>query len=226
MMILIHRRQRTNGVGPETADTLRQKPHDIAACEDLRIRFVQAAFAHPADAWTWWRVWRLLVDDPWYQSQLEARACWVVVASGSSLQWVEDVTQDAILILARNLRRTPHLGADPLRVNEHFTAWMRGMMTRHCSEALRRIHRLHLRDVPSACHEIIVDHRQFVEERIDLSLAVDTLPDFQRAVVSLRLKGLSAIDIADALQIHPKRVTRACHQAVQSLQKKLSCVAK
>ena len=166
---------------------------DNGACE-LRIAFVEIILREPA----WLEVWRLLINDDWYRAQLRRCAEQVVRSGGAPQAWVDDVEQDAVLLLARQLQRTVDLSYDLDRSPDQFGGWIRTIMFRQCREAMRGMRRRHgghqtLQDDQNGATELSMD------AQIDLRLAIDGLQDQERAILHLDSSGLSIAQIASRL---------------------------
>jgi hypothetical protein len=91
----------------------------------------------------WENIWRVIVSDPWYQHKLTVCAAKCLSRHGKSGDWLEDVKQEAMLLLARQLAVSPDLHVDIQRAEEHFDPWMRQIIYHHCQEAVRYLGRLY-----------------------------------------------------------------------------------
>ena len=112
--------------------------------EDLRSRFLDyAETAGSAGGADWRQGWQLVVLDPWYQDQLARFACKLLGHQQPQRQWLEEVQQEAMTLLARKFQSAPDLHVDPQRAERQFGAWMRTIIYRTCQEALRRLRRLY-----------------------------------------------------------------------------------
>lgn len=172
---------------------------ESASWQELKDRFLQLLDSQ-TPAVDWRLVWRLLVEHPWYQSQLDYCATWVLRSGKAPHQWLDDLRQDAILLLARTLRQRPDLGIDRCRANDKFAPWLRTIIVRDCREALRRMRRLHRRETALPQQPPTVDRRQQLDVQIDLSMAIDALANPDRTLVSMYLHGYSVKEIARRLQ--------------------------
>lgn len=178
------------------------------ACADLRDRFLAAVADSPDHSEGRLVLWRLIIEHPWYRAELASAARLAVGRVGRPSAWREDVEQEAMLLLAKKLRRTPGLGLDPRRARDSFGGWLGRVIRNDCRMAVRRLRRLDRggplpEDLPARCR------RAERERRIDLSLAIEELPDTLRTVLLLSLKGFPLTEIAERLGLSYWQVWRA-----------------
>ncbi len=183
---------------------------------DLRDKFL-AALGDDLPEGEWLVLWRLFVEHPWYQEQLDLLAGCLVRRLGGVRPAIEDVKQDAILVLARKLRSTPDLHIDRDRAQHHFAGWMATIIRSDCLEALRR-----LRKPQPLSNDVVNEDRSpdrsvDLEARIDLSMLLDQLPDPQRTIVILHHKGWQISEIADELKFSYWKVRRLLQDAFRIL---------
>jgi RNA polymerase sigma factor (sigma-70 family) len=181
----------------------------------LQVSFLELINPGPAD---WRAVWGLMVEDAWYQDQLAACAYKMskrCIARGES---ADDLRQEAMTLLGRQLRRSPDLHADPRRIDVHFEPWVRSIIFRHCLEALRRLLRTR-RQVMSLPEGIdLIDPRTLTRsEWADISLIVEDMPKPMRTVFQLWLGGLKCKEIAQQLGKEHSGICRECRAAIRIL---------
>ncbi|MGH7193515.1 MAG: sigma factor, partial [Candidatus Saccharimonadales bacterium] len=82
--------------------------------------------------------WRLFIEDPWYQQELHRAAGWLARRARLPHCQAEDLSQEAMLILRSRLTRKPDLRLNRALAADHFEAWLRRVIRRHCLDALRR----------------------------------------------------------------------------------------
>lgn len=81
-------------------------------------------------------VWHLLLDDKWFRDELTHRAAITLRAMKLPVDWQEDVAQDALLILLREIGHTTNLHFDARRIDK-FDAWLGTILSHACHEAAR-----------------------------------------------------------------------------------------
>jgi RNA polymerase sigma factor (sigma-70 family) len=136
---------------------------------------------------------------PWYQRELNSAAHHTVVKTRGRRELIADVRQDALLLLARELRRHRDLGFDRSRPRDGFPGWIRTIISRHCREALRRLRRQTDRRREAGGEPHAADPTESMTSRLDLQAAIQALGPRERAVVSLSMQGRSIADIASEL---------------------------
>ena len=144
---------------------------------------------------SWLEIWRLFTQNDWYQSQVRYCAKVALKDSGDPQAWLDDITQDAVLLFSRQLRRSADLGYDTDRSEANFPSWLRTILIRLYKEALRGMRRQHTREQNRADFAQEV-YRVSQDEKIDLRLAIDRLPPFEKYILHLILDGLSMQEIA------------------------------
>lgn len=161
-------------------------------------------------------VWRLIVGHPWYQDQLR-RVARRLTRGQSSAILSEDVEHEAILYLARSLKRSPNLRFNPHQTDEQFSRWMRRIILRDCQQALRRLRRG--RDMESLTDQPSEDQASCLEElRSDLSSSLELLPSPERFIVEQYLLGQPFEETAEQLAVSITTVHRRFRRGLSLLQ--------
>ena len=136
--------------------------------------------------------------------------------SGDSAEAARDVVQETWIGAIRGLRR--------LRDPAQFPAWIYGIATRKCADAIRtntRRRRLDAGVADGEADRSTTDVRS--EQRIDLATAIRGLPPIHRAAVHLFYREeLSVEEIASALGIPVGTVKSRLHHAREALKKQLA----
>lgn len=101
----------------------------------LRQQYQELLDRPPVDAAA---VWRLFVEDPWYQHELRRAARWIARHARPPYCEADDLCHDAMLLLRSRLTRKPDLRLNRALAADHFGAWLRRVIRRHCLDALRR----------------------------------------------------------------------------------------
>lgn len=196
---------------------------DSSSWQDLRDRYLEALSRPSADRpGRWLEIWRLFIEHPWYQQELQSCARAVLRSGGAPSEWQKDVEHDAMLLLVRKLRKRPDLGIDPVRAQKHFRGWMGTIITRDCRDALRRLRRLYSPSADVPKQQPAADRGPQCEARVELSLAVEQLDDPERAVLLLYANGLTIRRIAAELDLGYWRTYRAFRTGLEQLRRLLA----
>ena len=159
----------------------------------------------------------MAVNHPCYQGELDRRAKRVLYRSGAPLQWLADIKQEALLIFAGNLQRRMAIKDRPLRVDGHFVAWLRCVITRDCRQALRRMSR----QFGPKDRTAVAQRRAFdwpaIEDQLDLQAAIERLTEPARTVIVLRRSGFAVSEIAGQLQLSKRTTYRLLAQGLRHL---------
>ena len=134
--------------------------------------------------------------------------------SMESAETARDVVQETWVGVIR--------GLSGLRDPAQFPAWIYGIATRKCADAIRTSVRRRRLDA----HSVVVDASPAaavsVEHRIDMAAGIRRLPPKQRATVHLFYgEDLTVEEIASALRIPVGTVKSRLHQARQALKRNL-----
>ena len=134
--------------------------------------------------------------------------------SSESAEMARDVVQETWIGAIRGL----HGLRDPAQ----FPAWIYGIATRKCADAIRSNVRRRRRDAPSDALDVTPEASVSVEHRIDMASGIALLPPKQRATVHLFYgQDLTVEEIATALGIPTGTVKSRLHQARQALKRHL-----
>lgn len=168
----------------------------------------------------WHRVWRLFIEHPWYQEELQQAARRVVRQARASAQWAEDIEQDAMLLLGQHLRHAVDLHVNRALAQEHFAGWLGRIITRDCSKALRAMRRAQRRaGHQQATVESAPARSLPMDEIIDLSLAISKLSADCRRVLFLRLRGWGIAEISRRLRMSQTQVHRVLQRGLAQLKR-------
>jgi RNA polymerase sigma factor (sigma-70 family) len=179
--------------------------------EDLRDRFFGVLDQTVAEGKPLWHdVWRLFIEHPWYQAELHRAAVRTLRHARLHHQWIDDVTQQAMILLARDLRRSADLHLDRAAAEEHFAGWLGTIIRRHCQQAARSMRRAPRRAGFQLPAVLAAASRQFPTDLIlDLALAIRKLPAESRRALVLRLGGYRISEISHRLHTSQAAVQRA-----------------
>jgi RNA polymerase sigma-70 factor (ECF subfamily) len=142
----------------------------------------------------------------------------VLGGSGEAAEMARDVVQETWVGAIRGLRR--------LRDPAQFPAWIYGIATRKCADAIRANTRRRRLDARAAAGDAGHEASLALEHRIDLATATRGLPPLHRAVVHLFYReDLSVEEIASILRIPAGTVKSRLHHAREALRRQLGGAA-
>lgn len=171
----------------------------------------------------WIEVWHMVASNGLYKLELERCARLAIARVNGPQDWEGDVRHDALLILARRLKTSIDLGYDRSRPESHFDRWIRRIMMRHCQEAVRRMRRP-LREgwrLDGNGESVPASGSDYIELRIDVSLAIERIADPARTILLLYGYGFSITEIAERLQMTYSQVQYARRKGLNRLKAQL-----
>jgi RNA polymerase sigma factor (sigma-70 family) len=189
----------------------------IPAWRSLRERYL-AALALGAD---WLDLWRLFLEDAWFQGELQSIAEGLVRRERGAAISVDDVMQDAQLILARELQHCPDLHLDPQRSDSEFRGWLATIIRHDCQQALRHLRRPQVATSDAINDDAVPGKESNLAARIDLSLSLDRLPEPQRTIVTLHTKGWEISETAAELELSYWKVRRLLNEGLRQMAEQL-----
>jgi RNA polymerase sigma-70 factor (ECF subfamily) len=138
----------------------------------------------------------------------------VLGGSADAAETARDVVQETWIGAIRGLRG--------LRDPAQFPAWIYGIATRKCADAIRAKRRRKRLDTESTVSGSRQDPGRAPEHQIDLATAIRGLPPMHRAVVHLFYREeMSVEEIASILQIPAGTVKSRLHHAREALRRQL-----
>ena len=197
--------------------------HEATEWRLLADRFAELVASDSHDRAPWHEVWQLLIGAPCFQYELQERASGFVRGLRLPPDWVGDVVQDVILILARQLRASGDLHVDRQRLPDGFATWMRSIIRRTCLEALRTPRRQRQRVVRLPEEDAFLERDSIAmrDERLDLRLAVEELAEPRRTMLLLYDKKVPLAEIATCLGLSTAAVNREVKQGIVDLKEML-----
>jgi RNA polymerase sigma-70 factor (ECF subfamily) len=144
----------------------------------------------------------------------------VLGGSGDAVETARDVVQDTWVGVIHGLRG--------LRDPAQFPAWIYGIATRKCADAIRVNTRRRRLDASMSAGEAGEPMASLTssEQQIDLANAIRGLPPIHRAAIHLfYLEDLSLEEIASVLGIPPGTVKSRLHHAREALKRQLGATA-
>lgn len=116
----------------------------------------------------------------------------------------EEAVQESLIILYRRLPALRSLGA--------FTGWLLQIVRRECQKLARKMFHQHI-PLDEAIEEKYLTTRTDVELRIDIAMAIQSLPDIYRETIVLRdFEELTVREIAHRLGLSPETVKTRIHR--------------
>jgi RNA polymerase sigma factor (sigma-70 family) len=167
------------------------------------------------------KLWRLFVEHPWFERELQVCARHALKVSSSPAQCLDDVQQDARMFLGRTLRRWPDLHMRLPITAGAFAGLLRTVISHDCQRSIRRMRHLYppiaeLQDEDIAASA--ADLRQVRETLADVSMAMERLPTLERRVLTLFSYGYKTAEIAEELGLSMTTAHRVKHRAFRLLQ--------
>ncbi len=178
--------------------------------EGLRGRYLAALERSPRASW--FEIWRLFLEDPWYQAELAKHARSVIRTTSGSPEWLEDVQHEAALILAAKLQKKPSLGLDSRGMAEKFPATIGTIARNQCRQALKRLRRIYrsgARLLEESDPAVAIGLDELERRSLELSAAIDELPEPLCSVLRLSQLGFDIRTIAERLDISYWQAYRA-----------------
>jgi len=137
-----------------------------------------------------------------------------VLGGPDSAEAARDVVQETWIGAMRGLRG--------LRDPAQFPAWIYGIATRKCADAIRVNTRGRRLDQQTAAESRRPTENLISEQQIDLATAIRGLPPIHRAVVHLFYReGMSVEEIASVLGIPAGTIKSRLHHARQALKRQM-----
>ena len=137
-----------------------------------------------------------------------------VLGGSDSAEAARDVVQETWIGAIRGLRG--------LRDPAQFPAWIYGIATRKCADAIRAKRRGRRLDQQTAAESCRPVENLTSERHIDLATAIRGLPPIHRAVVHLfYVEGMSVEEIASVLGIPAGTIKSRLHHARDALKRQL-----
>src|SRR4029453_6682830 len=189
-------------VVPQRAATGRKAMNTSEPWEGLRRRYVMALDRSPRSSW--FEIWRLFLEDPWYQAEVIKHARSVLRATSGSAEWLEDVQHETALILAAKLQKKPSLGLDSKGLGDKFPASIGTMARNQCRQALKRLRRIYrskARTLDEANSPASLGVGERESRSLELSAVIDELPEPLCSVLRLAQLGYDVRTISDRLGI-------------------------
>lgn len=169
--------------------------------EDLRTTFIDVV----QRSTTWRDVWHFLSEHDFYKRQLRSCVRRTMRETGVPMDWLDDIEQEAISLLSRQLQSRRDLHYQPTRPPAEFSRWMRTILFNQSREAIRKIRRKLGRELPLDVDALDGRVEQIAEE-IDVRNAYDQLDEETRAIMTLHYSGFTLREIANQSGVSYDRV--------------------
>ena len=170
--------------------------------EPLKDRFLAWLQSHacsPGSPASVSEVWEMFVTDPWFVRRLRIKSRIAVAAGQLGEECVDDVFQEVVLLLRRQIEHTPDLHVNLEVIDRTFPAWISTRMAHACRDVVAQWKILDQLE-PEAQRELLdLRRRRDVDAQIDFGAALLKLPVKTRAVLELYAKGLSLSEVAEQI---------------------------
>jgi RNA polymerase sigma factor (sigma-70 family) len=189
-----------------------------ATCEsqDCAMERLKGLFLNPDPNWA--GTWRTLLEDEAFRQELRIRARQTLHAHRAPRFWLEDVEQEAVVVLAEWLHASPTLNADPVRLHATFAAWLGVIVRNACRWAYHRIRDLHFQeDTWRHEYDLAYSDEDDLDRRIDVSLLLPRLDPHTRAVLRLFDQGRPVTEIAESLAMPYQHAYRRLQRGLSQL---------
>jgi hypothetical protein len=163
------------------------------------------------------QLWRTMIENAWFQRELDRAATAALFAVGAPLNWRDDVRDHALLLLRKELDDPSNLRFDRNRADTSFAGWLKSVLKHVCQRAVRyqlRQARPH-GDVSFSEPQQIADSALLV----DVALAIDALDEPCRSLMSLMMDGHSLVKAAERLGLSRKSARIAHQKALAHLRR-------
>lgn len=191
---------------------------DSQGWETLRSQFLRVARDDPQP---WHVVWRCLISHPSYQTHLKVCAHRICRRRRLS-EHASDVAQEAVVLLAGKLRKTPDLHYNPQAPRANFAAWLRQITRRDCEQAARRLQQMAPPAFELLPTDKTTDPAEQLDNRLDIHQAVSELPEPVRRIVRLYALGRLPAAIATKLKMRRDQVDPLLREGLERLRTQLS----
>jgi hypothetical protein len=164
-------------------------------------------------------LWRAMIENAWFQRQLDRAVVLALFEVDAPLAWRDDVRNHALLLLRAELDNPSSLKLDLKRAQASFAGWLKSVLRHVCQRAVRyqlRQARPHS-EVTANDPARPADLALFV----DVALAIDTLDEPARSLMSLMMDGHSLVKAAESLGLSRKCARTTHAKAMERLRRAL-----
>lgn len=190
----------------ELADDLRDRLlSELEACGDSP----QAGYR---------RLWRLIVQHPWYRRQLHLCAK-RLLRGARQRQWLEDLKHEAMLLLADELQRCPDLN-----LSRAVTAggWLRTILWRHCWQALQTLREQAAEFDEPLPGDLVAEVDDRWTELLDLQEVLETLEEDDHVLLALYAEGYTLRSISELMDCSYWQCRLRLRQALRKVRRWLA----
>lgn len=167
----------------------------------------------------WSEIWIQLYRDSWFRRKLNQSAIRVLHKLALPLGWKQDVTQEALLILARQLQRNRTLGYDSHR--GQLSSFLSTVIYRSCLKSVRALNGPRHHSLEKVSNEPFFESTPQVQESLDLHDCIERLDEPERSIVEQIIKGKSVPEIARGMNRSPRTIYRRMEEAKRHIRKQL-----
>ena len=136
-----------------------------AALDPAHLRQKHMAAIRSNKHWT--EIWDIFYCDPWFQSKLQSFVDRMIRKNRLPADWKDDITQEAVLAFANEIRKRSNLGFDPEKGS--YFAFVLTILSRCCAKGTRQFRRI-LTQTPLEAIELlltsdVISAEQLIEYR-------------------------------------------------------------
>lgn len=178
-------------------------------------------FVQEKDSNDWSDVWKALCNDEWFGNTLDRSARSVLRKKGRPVSWRDDIKQQAMIEIARQLMKSPSLGYQSDRGN--LRSFLSVVIFRSCQKACRQFRSGNVTFVsPDPLDEPCVDSAPELENQLDLHHCVDRLEEPFRTTAAQLLAGLTIEQMAVIAGCSTRTIYRRLNETVEQLRQQLN----
>ena len=168
----------------------------------------------------WLELWQWMCQHSWFQDKLNWACQKVLKYSGSPPDRAVDIKQQALLLMAANLRRRPDLGFDASR--GRLSPLLATIILRCCQKALRQFRGFDSSRVEETSQVYCLFGEAETDRALDLADGVNNLPEPWRETIKYLLNEVPVSEIAVRFGCSERTVYRRIERAIEMLRQKLN----
>ena len=170
---------------------------------------LESLFQETAKDWS--DIWMRLYRNSWFRKKLDQSAIRVLRNLALPLGWKHDVTQEAWLILARQLQRNRTLGYDSHR--GQLNSFLSTVVYRCCLKSVRKLNGPRHKSIDKISNEPFFESTPQVQESLDLRDCIERLDEPERSIVEQIVNGKTVPEIAREMNRSPRTIYRRMEEA-------------
>lgn len=159
----------------------------------------------------WSEIWIRLYRDKWFRKKLDQSAVRILRKLALPLSWKHDVTQEALLILARQLQRNRTLRFDSHR--GQLSSFLSTVIYRCCLKSVRALNGPRHRSLEKISNEPFFESTPQIQESLDLHQCIEQLDEPVRSIVEQLIDGKTVPEIAQDMNRSSRTIYRRVEEA-------------